>query len=284
MIFSLALAAALASGAWYGIDDVSDVGLYLQYGARQRLDGQRCRAFGLVADRHIGLVAGRRRRVDHLRQGRADFQVRIDQLVVGRVQLARFLVAVGTVHAMQVPAADQRYPDVLGPQRPQHRQLLGDRRHLGVQAEAVGGARFTQQRGQSCCVGRLQEQRVARVIDPALDLAAQLRRNLDPAFRQELLGITDITLSLIIMVVVMVNSVFYLYLLFAKKWAYQYVISYTVGAAALCILTLFEGFPVGGLWEGINILSFPSYLALSLIIWSRKAELSQTGFKFSPKV
>ncbi|MBY0515803.1 MAG: hypothetical protein K2P81_02765 [Bacteriovoracaceae bacterium] len=123
-----------------------------------------------------------------------------------------------------------------------------------------------------------------RLWSMALMLRGESWGHLDPAFQLELLGITDITLSLIIMAVVMVNSVFYLYLLFAKKWAYQYVISYTFSAAALCILTLFEGFPVGGLWEAINIFSIPSYLGLSLIIWSRKTELSQSGFRLSSKV
>lgn len=103
---------------------------------------------------------------------------------------------------------------------------------------------------------------------------------LEPQYRQQLVTVLTMSAGMMLLSLLVVNTVFYVYLAFHKRWSWQYVITYAFSAAAMALMTLFEGMHVGMFWDIFNILSIPLYLFLGFLVWSRKSECADKGFRF----
>ncbi len=129
---------------------------------------------------------------------------------------------------------------------------------------------------------------VQNLAEQAWSLALRMRGEdwwgLDENLRQELIGMANQSLGMVIVAILLVNSFFYLYLSRQKLWAWQYVQSYAWGAVGLTLLTLLEGFPVGGAWEIINLSSIPCYTLLALFCLARKSDFNKSGFRWKEKI
>lgn len=101
----------------------------------------------------------------------------------------------------------------------------------------------------------------------------------DEVLRLEMVALADSSMSFMLMVFLIVNTLLYIYLWLQKKWAHQYFVSFMGTASLLAVTILFEGFPVGGWWEAVNILTIPVYGALAFVLWARKAEITGTGLR-----
>lgn len=103
----------------------------------------------------------------------------------------------------------------------------------------------------------------------------------DEVLRLEMVALADSSVSFMLLVFLVVNTLLYLYLWLRKKWAHQYFVSFMGTAALLAVTILFEGFPVGGWWEVVNVLTIPTYGALAVALWARKSELTGTGLRLT---
>lgn len=103
----------------------------------------------------------------------------------------------------------------------------------------------------------------------------------DEVLRAEMVALADNSVSFMLFVFLLINTVFYVYLWLRKKWAQQYFVSFMGTAALFAVTVLFEGFPVGGLWEAVNVLTIPCYAVLAFVLWARRAELQGTGLRFT---
>jgi hypothetical protein len=119
-----------------------------------------------------------------------------------------------------------------------------------------------------------------RMWSMAMALQGQDWYALDPEYRQQLTSVVAMSAGLMLLGLVLVNTVFYLYLGFRKRWSWQYVLTYTLSAAAMGLMTLFEGVRIGAFWDLFNILSIPAYLFLGFVVWARKSECADKGFRF----
>ncbi len=104
-------------------------------------------------------------------------------------------------------------------------------------------------------------------------------QELDENFQSELTALLANTLGFMLFAFVAVNLFFYAFLLRKKTWAYHYAFGFWLTAGLLSFSGMLEGFPVGGLWEALNLLSLPLYLALAGVVWLRKSELGGHGFR-----
>lgn len=129
---------------------------------------------------------------------------------------------------------------------------------------------------------------VQNLSERAWSLALRMRGEdwwgLDENLRQELVGMANQSLGMVIVAILLVNSFFYVYLSKRKLWAWQYVQSYAWGAVGLTLITLLEGFPVGGAWEIINLSAIPCYTLLAMMCWARKRDFNKTGFNLKEKI
>ncbi len=119
-----------------------------------------------------------------------------------------------------------------------------------------------------------------RLWQLALMLRGENWYELEPAFRQELLGISDITAATVLLALLLMNSVFYLYLLTKKKWAWQYAFTYSWTAALLQLTTLSDAGALPLYWIPINLLVMLLYLALGVLLWARKGEFKEKSLRF----
>lgn len=103
---------------------------------------------------------------------------------------------------------------------------------------------------------------------------------LEPEYRQQLTTVLAMSAGTMLLGFLLVNTVFYIYLAFGKRWSWQYVLTYTLTAAGMGLMTLLEGVKIGAFWDVFNILSIPAYLFLSFIVWSRKVECAEKGLRF----
>lgn len=120
----------------------------------------------------------------------------------------------------------------------------------------------------------------AKMWELSMALQGQDWYALEPQYRQQLVSVLTMSAGMMLLTFLVVNSVFYVYLAFGKRWSWQYVITYALTAAAMAIMTLFEGMQVGMFWDVFNVLSIPFYLALGFLVWSRKSECAEKGFRF----
>lgn len=119
-----------------------------------------------------------------------------------------------------------------------------------------------------------------RMWTMAMALQGQDWYALDPEYRQQLTALVAMSAGTMLVGLILVNTVFYAYLGFRKRWSWQYVLTYTLTAAAMGLATLFEGVKVGLVWDLFNILSIPAYLFLGFIVWARKSECAEKGLRF----
>lgn len=96
-------------------------------------------------------------------------------------------------------------------------------------------------------------------------------------FQTDFLSFTAILFAGFLLALVITNTVFYVAYAKKKRWAIPYVTGYVVTAGILGLSFWFEGFPVGGAWELINIVGAPVYLVMGLVAWARKPELVSSG-------
>ena len=101
----------------------------------------------------------------------------------------------------------------------------------------------------------------------------------DPHFTTELEGLVENTMRLILTVFLMVNAFFYSYLPFQKKWSWQYAFTYTSTASLFCLVTALERPNVSTFYSFTNILAIFLYALLALVLWSRKSEVQEKGFR-----
>lgn len=119
-----------------------------------------------------------------------------------------------------------------------------------------------------------------RMWTMAMALQGQDWYALDPEYRQQLTALVAMSAGTMLVGLILVNTVFYAYLGFRKRWSWQYVLTYTLTAAAMGLATFFEGVKVGLVWDLFNILSIPAYLFLGFIVWARKSECAEKGLRF----
>jgi hypothetical protein len=113
----------------------------------------------------------------------------------------------------------------------------------------------------------------------ALMLRGENWYELEREFQLELSGILDQNVGIMLMTIVLANLVFYFYFCYRKKWAWHYLVAYFATAVLMALSLLTKGFPVGGPLEVINIASIPMYLILAAILWARKSDFTQKGFR-----
>ena len=101
----------------------------------------------------------------------------------------------------------------------------------------------------------------------------------DPHFTSELEGMVENTARFILMIFLLVNTVFYFYLSFQKKWSWQYAFTYTSTASLFCLVTALERPNVSTFYSLTNILAIFLYALLALVLWSRKSEVQEKGFR-----
>ncbi len=97
--------------------------------------------------------------------------------------------------------------------------------------------------------------------------------DIGPEAALDFLQMAQLTFEGMLLALVLVNGAFYTAFAFRKGWAVRYVTGYLLTAAVFGITLLFEGFPVGGAWELVNLLGIPLYGLIGLVAWSRKSEL-----------
>ncbi len=103
---------------------------------------------------------------------------------------------------------------------------------------------------------------------------------LEPEYRQQLISILTMSAGMMLLGILIVNTVFYFYLAHHKRWSWQYVVTYCIGAAGMGLITMFEGVRVGIFWDIFNALSIPAYVFLGFVVWARKPDCADKGFRF----
>ncbi len=83
--------------------------------------------------------------------------------------------------------------------------------------------------------------------------------NVDPIFMRELEGTIFHTFIFMLFVILLVNFVFYFFFLKRKNFATKYLYGYFWAGLMLTSLMVFEGFPVGGFLELVNLSSILVY-------------------------
>lgn len=101
----------------------------------------------------------------------------------------------------------------------------------------------------------------------------------DPHFTRELEGIVQNTALFILTIFLLVNTVFYFYLPFKKKWSWQYAFTYTSTASLFCLITALERPAVSTFYALTNVLAIFLYALLALVLWTRKSEVNEKGFR-----
>lgn len=99
---------------------------------------------------------------------------------------------------------------------------------------------------------------------------------------EEFQGLAQTAFAGILFALIITNTIFYLGYALRQRFAISYVTGYLISAALFSFLMLFEGFPVGGAWELVNILGIPAYTALGFMAWARRAELPSRKTKSLP--
>lgn len=120
----------------------------------------------------------------------------------------------------------------------------------------------------------------SRFVSLSLMVQGGSHGELDPHFISEIEGIVENTVRFILMMFLIINTVFYSYLPFQKKWSWQYVFTYTSTASLLCFVTAVEQPKVSTFFTVYNILAIFLYALLALVLWSRKLEVKEKGFRF----
>lgn len=118
-----------------------------------------------------------------------------------------------------------------------------------------------------------------RFITLALFAQGGTINDMDPHFMDEMRTILENTAGFMLMIFLLINCVFYIYLTQKKKWSWQYVVTYTMTASLFCLVTALETPKVGTLLEVYNILAIILYALLSYVLWLRKAEVQERGFR-----
>lgn len=95
--------------------------------------------------------------------------------------------------------------------------------------------------------------------------------------KTEFMGMAELLFAALLFALIITNTVFYIGYGFRKKWSIPYVTGYLITAAFIGISFLFEGFPVGGAWELVNLLGVPAYFVLGFVAWTLKRDLSPAG-------
>jgi hypothetical protein len=106
--------------------------------------------------------------------------------------------------------------------------------------------------------------------------------DLDPNSQEQIIALLTSTGGIMLLTFLIVNSVFYFYLVWKKRWSWQYVLTYATTAAGFSFITALEGVPVGTTLVITNALSIPAYLILAGVLWARKADCSEKGFRLRP--
>lgn len=101
----------------------------------------------------------------------------------------------------------------------------------------------------------------------------------DPHFTSELEGMVENTARFMLMIFLLVNAVFYFYLAFRKKWSWQYAFTYTSTASLFCLVTALERPNVSTFYALTNVLAIFLYASLAVVLWSRKIEVQEKGFR-----
>lgn len=96
----------------------------------------------------------------------------------------------------------------------------------------------------------------------------------DPNFLLEMEGMIGLIISGLLLALIVTNTIFYWGYSKAKRWSINYVTGFIVTAAFLGFTMLFEGFPVGGLWEVANIVGIFGYPVLGFVAWVKKKDLN----------
>jgi uncharacterized membrane protein len=120
-----------------------------------------------------------------------------------------------------------------------------------------------------------------RMLGLAMVINGESLNSFDPDFRTGMLGLINQTIAFMLVVFLCINSFFYFYLTQKKKWAWQYAITYTSTASLFCLITALENINVGWIWSTINILSIALYGAFAYIVWLKKADCMDKGFRFA---
>lgn len=116
----------------------------------------------------------------------------------------------------------------------------------------------------------------SKLLSTALLVNGLSPNNVPPDFISEFHGLTQLLFGGMLLALVITNAIFYFGFSRRKKWAIPYVTGYLISAGIVGITFFFEGFPVGGAWELVNILGTPLYLVLGFMAWGVKKELSQS--------
>ncbi len=106
-----------------------------------------------------------------------------------------------------------------------------------------------------------------------LAAAANQLETIPEELRAEMLGLSEMLFAGMLWALIITNTIFYLGYAFRRRWAAPYVTGYILTAAAFGGIMLFEGFPVGGAWELVNVLGLPLYVALGTVAWARKPQI-----------
>jgi len=104
----------------------------------------------------------------------------------------------------------------------------------------------------------------------------------DPLAFEQVLLLVNSTAGVMLLTLLLVNTVFYFYLYWQKRWSWQYVLTYSTTAALFALITAFEGVKVGLLLVISNALSIPAYLMVAGLLWARKDECAHKGFHLKP--
>ncbi len=120
----------------------------------------------------------------------------------------------------------------------------------------------------------------SRFVSLSLLTQGGSRADFDLHFIAELEGMVENTARFILMIFLIVNAVFYAYLPFQKKWSWQYALTYTSTASLFCLVTALERPNVSTVFSAYNILAIFLYALLALVLWSRKSEVQEKGFRF----
>jgi hypothetical protein len=104
---------------------------------------------------------------------------------------------------------------------------------------------------------------VKRIAEKTLMASMQIKNittdNVDPIFMRELEGTIFHTFIFMLFVILLVNFVFYFFFLKRKNFATKYLYGYFWAGLMLTSLMVFEGFPVGGFLELVNLSSILVY-------------------------
>lgn len=119
------------------------------------------------------------------------------------------------------------------------------------------------------------KQLTSKLLTTALMVNGLSPQDAPPEFESEFHGLTQLLFGGMLLGLIITNAVFYFGFSRKKKWAVPYVTGYLISAGLLGFTFFFEGFPVGGLWELVNIIGTPLYLALGIMAWGVKKELNR---------